>query len=131
MARNRFGQLQPNSAIDGPRRKRLEFTFQTARIKEICERRTFAIAELGSEAALDLERRLADIDACDNALEFRALCDDDLVELPGHRWTLHLAGKCRVELVVGHVKSRITETGATDWGKVTRLRIEAIGGSND
>jgi hypothetical protein len=38
---------------------------------------------LGEAVALDLERRLADIDACDNALEFQALCADDLVELSG------------------------------------------------
>ena len=71
------------------------------------------------------------MDACDNALEFRALCDDDITELSGHRWALSLAAGCRVELVAGHAKARLTETGATDWSKVTRLRIEVIGGSND
>ena len=76
----------------------MEFTFLTVRIKEICERRASAVAEFGEEAALDLERRLADIDACDNALEFRALCDVGLVELSEHRWALRLAGRCRMEL---------------------------------
>ena len=109
----------------------MEFTFLTARMKEICERRASAVAQLGEAAALDLERRLADIDACENALEFQALCADDLVELSGHRWVLHLTEGCRVELVAGHAKSRLTETGATDWRKVTRLRIEAIGESNE
>lgn len=109
----------------------MEFAFLTARIKEVCERRASAVAELGEEAALDLERRLADIDACDDALEFRALFGDDLVELSGHRWVLHFAGGRCMELVAGHAKPRLTETGATDWGKVTRLRIEAIGGSDD
>ena len=109
----------------------MEFTFLTVRIREICERRASAVAQLGEGAALDLERRLADIDACDNALEFQALCADDLEELSGHRWALHLADRCRMELVAGHAKSRLTETGATDWGKVTRLRIEAIGGTDD
>jgi hypothetical protein len=109
----------------------LEFTFLTARIKEICERRASALAEFGEATALDLERRLADIDACDNALEFRSLCDDELVELSGHRWALLLVGGCRMELVAGHVKSRLTGAGATDWGNVTRLRIEAIRGDDD
>ena len=113
------------------RRKGLEFAFLTARIKVICERRAYAVATLGEEAALDLERRLADIDACDDALEFRALCGDDLAELSGHRWALHLASGCRMELVAGHARPRLTETGATDWGKVRRLRIEAIGGDGD
>lgn len=109
----------------------MEFTFLTARMKEICERRACAVAQLGETAAFDLERRLADIDACDNALEFRALCADELVELSAHRWVLHLTNRCRLELVAGHAKSRLTETGATDWRKVTRLRIEAIGGSDE
>jgi hypothetical protein len=109
----------------------LEFSFLTARIKEICERRASAVAELGEAAAADLERRLADIDACDNAQEFRVLCDDDLVELSGHRLNLHLVGGCHMELVAGHVKSLLTGTGDTNWDKVTRLRIEAIGGKSD
>jgi hypothetical protein len=109
----------------------LEFTFLTARIKEICERRASAVAGLGEEAALDLERRLAEIDACDDALEFRALCGDDLVELSGHRWALSLMGEARMELVAGHARPRLTETGATNWGKVKRLRIEAIGRNDD
>lgn len=108
----------------------MEFTFLTAPIKQVCERRASAIAELGDEAALDLERKLADIDACDNALEFRALCDS-IVELSGHRWAIQLVGGRYVEIVVGHARSRLTETGATDWGRVTRLRIEAFGESDD
>ena len=89
------------------------------------------MTELGEEAALDLERRLADIDACEDAMEFRALCQDDLVETSEHRWCLHLAGGCQVEIVAGHAKPLRTETGGTDWGKVKRLRIESIGGNDD
>ena len=109
----------------------MEFTFLTSRIKDICERRAYAVVELGEQAALDLERKLADIDACEDALEFRRLCHDDLVEMSEHRWRLRLAGGCCMELVSGHVKPRRIETGATDWGKVARLRIEAVGGSDD
>lgn len=109
----------------------MEFAFLTDPIREICQRRALAIEELGEEAALDLERKLADIDACGDALEFRALCHDDLEELSEHRWLLRLSGGWHVEMVAGHAKPRRTETGATDWGKVTRLRIEALGRSDD
>lgn len=111
--------------------KRVDFTFSTARIQEICERRTAAVAELGEAVALDLERRLADIDACENALDFRDLCASDLVELTVHRWILHLRGGYLMELVAGHARPRLTGAGATDWGKVTRLRVEVIGEGND
>jgi len=109
---------------------RVDFSFATATIKDICERRECAVRVLGEAAAIELERRLADIEACDNALEFGALCGEELQRVSGHRWSLHLADGIRLEVVAGHVKPRLTETGATDWGKVTRLRIESVGGSD-
>lgn len=93
--------------------------------------RVSAVAALGEGAAFDLERVLADIDACDNALEFRVLYDNDLVELSEHRWAVRFGGECRMELVSGHKRPQLTGTGATNWCKVVRLRIEKVGGSND
>lgn len=109
----------------------MEFAFLDERIKELCERRSRAVAELGEEAARELERRLADIEACDNAAEFAALSGDELVTVSGHRRALHLACGISMAFVSGHTKPRLTETGATDWRKVMRLRIEAIGGGTD
>jgi hypothetical protein len=109
----------------------LEFNYLNAQIQKICEKRQTAVAELGEAAALDLERTLADIDACDHALDFRALYVDIVEELSPHRWAVRLAGGCNLELASAHVGPRLTKTGVTDWGKVTRLRIEAVGGRND
>lgn len=104
----------------------MEFSYETARIKELCEKRVPAVEEFGEEAALDLERRLADLEACDNAVEFLVLCEGDLVQLAGHRWRLQLRGGASIEFISGHLKQLLTETGETDWSKVTRLRIKAI-----
>jgi len=109
----------------------LEFAFSHDHIRQICQRRAAAVAELGEEIALNLERVLADIDACGDAVEFGALCQDDLVELSEHRWRLRLGGGWCVEFVSGHAKPRRSETGRTDWSKVTRLRIEALGRIDD
>jgi hypothetical protein len=109
----------------------LDFAYLTARIKEICERRECAVAELGKPAARELERRLADIDACDTAVDFAALYEEDLLALSGHRWALCLTEDVGMQLVAAHVKVPLTKTGATDWSKVTKFRIEAIGGTND
>ena len=98
----------------------MEFTFATNRIKEICE-----------EAALDLERMLADLEACDDAREFFALCGSDLEGVTADRWLLRLSGGCRIEVVAGHVKPRLTETGEMDWGRVRRLRIEEVSCGNE
>jgi hypothetical protein len=100
----------------------------TARIKEICERRACAVSNLGEPAALELERRLADIDACDTAAEFAALCQEELSFPSSHRWNLRLTENVMMQLVAGHVKVPLTKTGTTDWSKVTKFRIEGIGG---
>lgn len=109
----------------------LDFAYLSARIRGICERRACAVAEVGEPAALELERRLADIDACDTAADFAALCAEELLVLSGHRWALRLTENVQMELVAGHVKVPRTRTGATDWSRVTKFRIEAIGGTCD
>jgi hypothetical protein len=109
----------------------LEFAFLKACIREICERRARAVAALGEAAAFELERRLAEMEACENAAEFAELCGDELVVVSGVRWSLGLAEGIGMELIAGHVNPPLTETGVTDWSKVTRLRIEAIGGTHD
>ena len=103
----------------------------TARIRDICERRACAVTELGESAALELERRLADIDACDTAFDFEALCEGELSAVSAHRWALRLTEDVRMQLIAAHVKVPLTKAGATDWSKVTKFRIEAIGGTND
>ena len=110
----------------------MEFTFKTAHIKKMCEHREYAVEKLGLEAALDLARKLADMDACDNAREVQELHASDLIEATSeHRWELQLAGGGHMELTDGHVTPRRTQAGAPDWDMVKRLRIEMIGGRND
>ena len=82
-------------------------------------------------AALELERRLADMDACDTAVDFQALCEAELSATSGHRWALRLTEDVQMQLVAAHVKVPLTKTGTTDWSRVTKFRIEAIGGAND
>lgn len=109
----------------------MDFAFLTTRIREICERHARAVAEIGEQAAVELQRRLADIDACNDAAEFEALCGADLQAISGHSRALPLTDGVRLVFVSGHAKPRLTKTGATDWGKVTRIRIEAIGETDE
>lgn len=109
----------------------LDFAFLTVQIREICEKRARAVAAIGEQAALELERRLADIEACSDVAELEALCGDDLQVVASHRRALHLADGIRMMFTSGHTKPRLTRTGATDWGKVTRLRIDAIGKADE
>ena len=109
----------------------MDFAYLTDRIRDICEQRARAVAEVGELAALELERRLADMDACDTAAEFAALCEGELLELSPHQWALRLAENVQMALTAGHVRVPRTRTGTTDWSKVTRFRIEMIGGTDD
>jgi hypothetical protein len=51
--------------------------------------------------------------------------------LTGHRWALRLTEDVQMQLVAAHVRVPLTKSGATDWCKVTKFRIEAIGVTND
>jgi hypothetical protein len=107
----------------------LDFNYSDDATRDLCEKRAIAVTMVGEQAALELERRLADIDACDTASDFAALCGNELVQTTDHRWTLTLVGGLPVLLMCGHAKPRITSTGATDWSKVTKFRIDARGGT--
>jgi hypothetical protein len=108
----------------------LELSFATLTIRDLCEHREDAVATLGLDAALELEQRLADIDAIDNAAELIALFGEVVTALSSNTLSLHLSTGHKVVLASGHPTPRVTEKGATDWGKVTRMRVDQIGGQD-
>lgn len=97
----------------------------------MCEKRAHAVETLGEIAALELERRLADIEACDTAEEFSTLCGNELTRISPHKWLLSLDKGCSIILSCGHSKPRLTTSGATDWPNVRRFRIEEIGNADE
>lgn len=112
-------------------RSQLELSFATSRIRDLCERREEAVSAMGLDAALELEQRLADIEAVDNAADLIALLSNEMAERSSYIWSLRLSSGHTLVLVSGHAKRRhVTSGGATDWGRVTRMRIEEIEGPN-
>jgi hypothetical protein len=59
---------------------RLELTFQTAELRDICEKRTVAAKELGYAAARELAERLADIEALDTVSDLSLLLGDAICD---------------------------------------------------
>jgi len=104
----------------------LELSFSNAGLRDICEKREVAVASMGLSAALELEDRLADIDASDTVVDFALLFPDDVIDQSPEKRFLRLKSGHQLVFRSGHVKTPTTSTGATDWGKVSRMRIVAI-----
>jgi hypothetical protein len=105
----------------------MELSFATEELRGICESRRRATNKLGADTAKSLEMVLADIDACQNVLEFTALYGDHAAPTTNDWWQITLEGGGKMTFVSGHVSTPRKKEGRTDWQKVTRVKIEAIG----
>jgi hypothetical protein len=105
----------------------LEFSFASEMLREVCEVREAAVAALGQEDAIELARRLADLDASSNAAEYAEISGDVTAAADG-KLTFVLRSGRLATLAPGNARQRLTETGAPDWSRVTRLRVETIEG---
>lgn len=112
-----------------PGRDALDFSFATEGLREVCEAREAAVTALGEEDALELARRLADVDASSNAAEFAEI-SGDLTAAADGKLTFALRSGRLVTLAPGNAKPRLTQTGTPDWSRVTRFRVESIEGVN-
>lgn len=104
----------------------MELSFATTELREICEKRDAAVAALGTAAALELEQRLADIEALETAADLGALFPADVLERSQTERALRLRAGYKIAFRSGHVHTPFTPMGDTDWRKVTRMRILAI-----
>jgi hypothetical protein len=109
----------------------VELSFDTAELREICEKRTAAEKSMGLSAALELEQCLADIEAADTFAEFSLLYPELIFDRPPDDRLLRFTAERQLVFCPGHVKTPRTSTGITNWERVTRLRIKAIEASGD
>jgi hypothetical protein len=112
-------------AYAGPRVNLLELTFNTAELRDICEKRAVATEKLGYAAARELADRLADIEALDNVA--------DLIELLGQAVCDCGPGEKSFRLEAGFdvvFKSAHPAPSGDDpepkWSTITRMKILAI-----
>jgi hypothetical protein len=83
----------------------MELAFATEELRRICESRRRATNKFGADTAKSLEMVLADIDACQNVLEFTALFGDHAAPTTNECWQVTLAGADMVTFVSGHVST--------------------------
>lgn len=104
---------------------RLELTFQTAELREICEKRSVAVAKLGYAAARELAERLADIEALDTVADLSLLLPEALYDRSPTEKSLSLTG-FHVIFVSAHPSPAGATSKTTDWKKTSRMKITSI-----
>ncbi len=120
------GSSRPVPYVVFVRANRLELTFQTAELREICEKRAVATAELGYAAARELSDRLADIEALDTVAEFSQLLGDAMSDRSPTEKSFRLTAGFDVVFVSAHTTPDGVAPPATDWERTHRMRITAI-----
>ncbi len=104
----------------------MELTFQTAELREICEKRDVAAAKLGYAAARELAERLADIEALDTVADLSALLGEAICDRSPTEKSLHLNSGFDVAFASAHPTPAEGASKATDWTKTSRIKITAI-----
>jgi hypothetical protein len=112
------------------RAKRLELTFHTAELREICEKRAIAAAKLGYAAARELAERLADIEALDTVADLSVLFGGAVCDRGPSEKSFRLNSGFDVVFVSGHPSGAGLDSKATEWAKTNRVKITAIEPAN-
>jgi hypothetical protein len=108
----------------------VELAFASAELRSICESRRKATAVLGLQAALEVEQRLADLAALSTVAELDALFPAAVIEHSPAERSIRLEAGCSLVFCVGHIEVPRTSSGATDWAKVSRIKITALEPTN-
>ena len=104
----------------------MELTFHTAELREICEKRAVAAAELGYAAARELAERLADIEVLDTVADLSLLLGEAICDRGPAEKSLRLNSGFDIIFVSAHPPPAGATLKATDWTKTSRMKIMAI-----
>jgi hypothetical protein len=116
-------RLWPSRASDGDE---VELTFASTELRGICESRRRAISAIGVHAARELEQMLADLAALPTFADLPELLSDSIIERSPTGKAIRLKAGCHLVFCAAHVKVPLSSSGATDWAKVSRIRIIAL-----
>lgn len=103
----------------------MELTFSTAELREVCEKRSVAVAKLGYSPARELAERLADVEAADTVADLSLLLGEAICDRSPTEKCIRLSAGFAVTFVSGHT-AHMETTEATDWSQTSRMKITAI-----
>ena len=109
---------------------RLELSSSTADIREICERRDEARAQLGDDAALELSQVLADIEAFDTVADFEATFGNQITDRGDSEKCFHMMTDHVIVFRAGHPRNLGADAVPPNWANTTRLMITGIERAN-
>lgn len=114
------------AALSQLKGNRLELSSSTAEIRDICEKRDVARAKLGDDAALELSRILADIEAFDTFADFYATFGNQISDRGDAEKCFRMETGDLIVLRAGHPRNLGAGAAPTNWTNTTRLMITAI-----
>lgn len=108
----------------------MELSSSTAEIREICEKRDEARAQLGNDAALELSQILADIEAFDTFADFAATFGNQITDRGESEKCFHMRTGDVIVFRAGHPRNLGAGATPSNWAKTTRLMITGIERAN-
>ncbi len=114
------------AALSQLKGNRLELSSSSAEIREICEKRDEARAQLGDDAALELSQILADIEAFDTFADFDATFGGQITDLGDSEKCFRMRAGHSIVFRAGHPRNLGAGATPPDWASTTRLKITRI-----
>jgi proteic killer suppression protein len=105
----------------------MEIDFKNKKLRELCENRKKAEAELGSDGAKKLRTRLSDLEAATHVHELTAGRPHPLEPNSLREFSVDLSDGKRLVFEPNHRPIPLNEHENTDWAKVTAITIVFIG----
>lgn len=107
----------------------MEIRFKDKKIQELCQKQAVAVRKLGDPCARKLRARLQDLESARTVGELLRLHIGNPHPLKGDRsgeFAINLAGGWRLVFTAANDPRPALPGGATDWTKVTIIRIEEV-----
>lgn len=104
----------------------LEISFAERSLRSLCENGAKAEAALGIEAAVRLQRRLADLRAVTSVKDLVAGSFIEKKGKLGNELTFYLGGGYLMVVTPNHMVMPLLRSGKTDWKRVRRIKVLKI-----
>lgn len=104
----------------------MEISFAKKSLRSTCESKAKAEATFGIEAAVMLQRRLADLIAATSVKDLIAGNPSGANKKNDTEIAIDLGGRFSIVLTPNHMVMPLLKSGATDWKKVHRIKILKI-----
>ena len=104
----------------------LEISFAEKHLRSLCENSAKAEAAFGIEAAVRLQRRLADLRAASSVKDLFSVSFGRVNQKLSNELKFKLGGGVSMVIASNHIMPPLLRSGKIDWKKVQRVKILRI-----